>query len=99
MSYKSIDIRCEACLYRWNDLVEREHEDDTFVCPWCGELAGKRTISAPMVLEKTYHMGRDNADAKDYKESLKLEQQAYSTPPAKRKELLKEVKKLRSIKK
>lgn len=49
MGWISIDIRCNKCEHRWDDIVDRARQNDFFECPECGGN-GERIMSAPMVM-------------------------------------------------
>lgn len=57
-NWETIDIACDAdaCLFSWDDLIERETRDDIFVCPVCDGPA-HRTMSIPNVTRVSYQDG------------------------------------------
>lgn len=77
MGLISIDILCSSCSHAWHDIVEREIQQGPHECPECGNVAGEKQISAPMVLRASYPDG--NRRFSDMKEAAKLKRERAVT--------------------
>ncbi len=49
MGWISEMMRCDKCEHLYGDLLDRNHRDDVYECPSCGELASHRIQAVPHV--------------------------------------------------
>ncbi len=93
--WETIDILCsnEECYHQWDELIERVNRDAEYTCPQCGSPA-KRTISAPMVLRASWHMGYRRGESYEQgKQVSKLKSERANMPRTEeaRKEINREI--------
>lgn len=94
MSLISIDIQCTECGNVWDDLVERTEQDNYHLCPECGLIAGRKTISMPMILKASHPDGTKRFS--DLKEVARLKRlKTRSNDGADRHKISSEIKKLK----
>ena len=101
MGLIAIDVMCQSrdCGFSTDLLVDREERNGQWECPDCGGVCERVYITPIHNLRKSYHMGRKVGDYEDLKESYRLESEAMDKPALQRKEIQKEITKLRSLKK
>lgn len=94
--WKSIDVSCSRCGKKWDELAtEKELEVDEFGCTNCGENTGKRVMSSPNVTRASYVDGTRRKGFRDLKEASKLNIQASNSRDETKKEIHKEIRKMR----
>lgn len=94
MGWISIDIQCSECGNKWDDIVDRANVDNLFICKECGKVAGKKTISTPMVMKAAYPDGKKRFS--DMKEAAKLKRiKGEQRSTEDRKRISDEIKKLK----
>lgn len=91
-SYKTVDILCPACNYKWDQLEDRSAIPETFTCPTCGGSEAKQVIGTPMVLQASYPDGYKRGQRfEGAKQIQKLRAQAANIDPNKRNDINKEI--------
>jgi hypothetical protein len=102
VSWFSLEIRCgnPECGHQWDDIIPRRdvEEGNLPTCPLCGTTAVERVFAAPAIMQASLPDHVRRPGWKEKVESLKLESEAYSLPPEKRGDLLKEVHNLTKVK-
>lgn len=109
--YWSVQLNCSSCGHSWNELIQKEHRGQEFDCPSClGEGTCTEQIMAPAILGTTTKNGDPSgalvdgqrAKSESWKrmaEASKLESKAANMAFKDRKEINKEIKKLKEVKK
>lgn len=93
----SVDLKCDACEYEWDDLVKRDEKDEVQLCPRCNLKHGHRIISKPNVTRKSYVDGTKRKGLTELKQAAKLEQDKANLPHDKRGEIQKEINRLKKL--
>lgn len=94
MALRAIDILCNTCEHKWDDLIEVGELESAQLCPSCGERDGYRTISAPNGMRAAYPDGTKRKGFAVMKEASKLNVAASQASPSARKEIEKEIRKM-----
>jgi len=102
-NFKCVWTKCGTTFDKWTKISDR---DETQVCPTCAGKAkrnwsGKGVLPMAMlasVADGHVPKGR-SGEVRNEVEAARLEAESYDSPPDKRGEIKREIKKLRSIKK
>lgn len=107
----SVQLECKACYFNWPELIKKEHRGHDFDCIKCGEIGTvQERLTAPNLIGAGTRDGvptgafidgqrAKTEEWKKMKEATKLEIESYEMPYKKRKQINKEINKLKEIKK
>lgn len=87
------DFTCQDCKHPFRENVQYTKRDEPLACPECGSTNSYRHFPTPAVTKASYPDGTTNRFA-TLKEASKLNKEAASAKPDRKKEIAKEIRKM-----